>query len=118
MYNWVYSVYGSASEVNPQDIPTQLEKPIQLLHYVNANLYHDRVTDRSVTGILQVDYVYAFAQADLKEDVFIEMPRGYSDDLTEDCVQHLNKSPYGLPQAHVKFFELMKDTLRKLGLKQ
>jgi hypothetical protein len=54
VYNWMYSVYGNVSEIIPQDIPTPLGKPIQLLHYVDANLYHDWVTGRSVTGILHI----------------------------------------------------------------
>jgi Reverse transcriptase (RNA-dependent DNA polymerase) len=65
----------------------------------------------------QVDYVNAFAVADLKEDVFIEMPQIYPDDSAEGCVLQLNKSLYGLPQAPVKFFELLRDNLRRLGFK-
>jgi hypothetical protein len=66
----------------------------------------------------QVDYVNAFAQADLPEDVFIDMPQGYSNDSAEDCVLQLNKSLYGLRQAPVKFFELLKGNLKKMGFKQ
>ncbi|KAG7358361.1 hypothetical protein IV203_014949 [Nitzschia inconspicua] len=50
--DWTYSVYGNVPEIIPQDIPPPLDKPIQLIHYVDANLYHDWTTGRSVTGIL------------------------------------------------------------------
>ena len=57
----------------------------------------------------QVDYVNAFAQADLNEDVYIEMPQGYKSPDRTDTVLKLNKSLYGLVQAPVKFFELLCD---------
>jgi len=39
-------------EVLPHDMPTLLGKFVTLTHYVDANLYHDLITGRSVTGIL------------------------------------------------------------------
>ena len=51
-YDWEKSVYGSAHEAKPHDSPIALGKPIILTHYVDANLYHDMITRRSVTGIL------------------------------------------------------------------
>ena len=61
----------------------------------------------------QVDYVNAFAQADLEEEVYIELPCGYGHDNEEDCVLRLNKSLYGMVQAPVAFFKLLRDTLVK-----
>ena len=52
IYDWEKSVYGSAHEAKPHDAPIALGKPIILTHYVDANLYHDMITGRSVTGIL------------------------------------------------------------------
>ena len=67
----------------------------------------------------QVDYVNAFAQADLDEEVYIELPRGYAQEDSEDCVLKLNKSLYGMVQAPVAFFRLLRDTLvKKHGFKQ
>ena len=47
-YDWAQSVYGNVKEV----IPKPLGKHVTLSHYVDANLYHDMLSGRSVTGIL------------------------------------------------------------------
>ena len=49
-YNW-FSIYGKATKVLPDDAPKPLEKPITLTYYVDANLFHDALTGRPVTGI-------------------------------------------------------------------
>ena len=51
-HEWERSVYGNASELVPHDAPKALGKAVVLTHYVDANLYHDMLTGRSVTGIL------------------------------------------------------------------
>ena len=51
-YDWAHSVYGDIEEDIPNDIPTPLGKFVRITHYVDANLYHDMLTGRSVTGIL------------------------------------------------------------------
>ena len=66
----------------------------------------------------QVDYVNAFAQADLDKDVFIEVPQGYKHDNAIDCVLKLNKSLYGMSDAPLMFFELLKKNLIDVGFKQ
>ena len=53
-YSWENSVYGSTSEVIPDNIPEPLGKPVRLMHFVDANLYHDKITGRSVSGILHL----------------------------------------------------------------
>ena len=52
-HSWLYSVYGKCTEEIPEDIPTPLGKSVLLATYLDANLYHDYTTGRSVTGILQ-----------------------------------------------------------------
>jgi len=52
-YDW-YSVYGNVSEILPTDAPVPLGKSVVLTHYVDANLFHDALTGRSVTGILHM----------------------------------------------------------------
>ena len=47
-----FSVYGKVSEALPTDAPRLLGKPVQLVHYVDANLMHDTLTGRSVTACL------------------------------------------------------------------
>jgi hypothetical protein len=51
-YDWENSVYGEVAELIPSDAPTPKGRPVTLTHYVDANLYHDCLTGRSVTGIL------------------------------------------------------------------
>ena len=50
-YDWVKTVYGDMMEEIPDDIPPPLGNPVVLTTYVDANLMHDLVTGRSVTGI-------------------------------------------------------------------
>ena len=46
--------YGNISEVVSADMPEPLGKTVTLTHYVDANLFHDALTGRSVTGILHM----------------------------------------------------------------
>ena len=52
-YDWS-SVYGEVSELLPEDTPDPLGKHVTLTHYVDANLFHNTLTGRSVTGILHM----------------------------------------------------------------
>ena len=47
----------------------------------------------------QVDYTNAFAQADIKEDVFVELPRDFAATEVGQYVLKLNKNLYGLKQS-------------------
>jgi hypothetical protein len=51
-FDWTSSVYTDASEPIPNDAPIPLGNHVQITRYLDANLYHDCVTGRSVTGIL------------------------------------------------------------------
>jgi hypothetical protein len=51
-YDWEKTVYGNVVEDVPQDAPPPLGKTVQLTHYLDANLYHDVLTGRSISGIL------------------------------------------------------------------
>lgn len=53
-FDWAYTVYGNVEEAIPADLPTPLGKPVVLTTYVDANLYHDWISGRSVTGILHL----------------------------------------------------------------
>ena len=53
-HDWSRSVYGELSEVLPYNAPEPLGKYVTLTHYFDANLMHNIVTGRSVTGILHV----------------------------------------------------------------
>ena len=75
---------------------------------------------------MQVDYVSAFCQAPIEEDVYISIPRGWETlnemGLTEKFkpghVLKLNRSMYGLRQSPRNFFMFLKENLEKAGLKQ
>ena len=51
-YDWATSVYGEVAELIPSDAPSPKGKMVTLTSYVDANLYHDWITGRAVTGIL------------------------------------------------------------------
>jgi hypothetical protein len=53
-YDWCQSVYGNVEELLPTNAPAPLGNFVTLTHYVDANLMHDVVTGRSVTGILHL----------------------------------------------------------------
>ena len=54
VHEWDYSVYGEVDEIMPKDAPEPLGRAVQITHYVDANLYHDYLTGRSVTGIIDL----------------------------------------------------------------
>ena len=47
-------VYGNVEEIIPKDLPPPLGKSVITTTYTDANLYHDVLTGRSVTGILHL----------------------------------------------------------------
>jgi hypothetical protein len=51
-FDWCYSVYGTVNELLPLDALKPLGKSVTTVTYTDANLYHDMLTGRSVTGIL------------------------------------------------------------------
>jgi hypothetical protein len=51
-HKWDKSIYAGAREIIPDDIPEPLGKHVVCTSYVDANLYHDMLTGRSVTGVL------------------------------------------------------------------
>ena len=51
-YDWEKTFYSNATELIPDDCPTPLGPPVQLTSYVDANLCHDMLSGKSVTGVL------------------------------------------------------------------
>ena len=45
-------MYGQVNEVLPRDAPKTYGTTVTTTTYVDANLYHDQVTGRALTGIL------------------------------------------------------------------
>ena len=52
--DWQTTTYGKIEEIIPSYIPPPLGNTIRLTTYVDANLFHDIITGRSVTGILHL----------------------------------------------------------------
>lgn len=50
--DWCRSVYGDVKEDVPTNVPKPLGNRVTLSHYVDANLYHDWASGKSVTGVL------------------------------------------------------------------
>ena len=48
----MHTVYEGAKEILPHDAPHPLGKPVYFTTYVDANLMHDILTGKSVTGII------------------------------------------------------------------
>jgi hypothetical protein len=61
----------------------------------------------------QVDYVAAFVQADIDTTVYVEMPRGFTQ---QGKVLRLKKSLYGLKQSPRNHFHNLSAKLKTLGL--
>ena len=70
----------------------------------------------------QVDYVQAFPQAPLKEDVYMDIPSGfyYGDPLASKSkyVMRLKKNLYGLKQAAMNWYYKLRDGLIERGFKE
>jgi hypothetical protein len=60
----------------------------------------------------QVDYIAAFIQSDIDNDVYVEMPRGFS---KPGKVLKLKKSLYGLKQSPRNHFLNLKGKLEDIG---
>jgi hypothetical protein len=53
-FDWCHSVCGHIEELTPRDTPRPLGNAVTTIMYTNANIYHDMLTGRSVTGILHL----------------------------------------------------------------
>ena len=53
-YDWDATPYGNVKEELPDDLPVPLGNPVITTTWVDANLYHDFLTGRSVTGVLHM----------------------------------------------------------------
>jgi hypothetical protein len=63
----------------------------------------------------QIDFTNAFVQADIKEDVYIELPSGFGSPIDGDYILKLNKNLYGLCQAPKSWFDKLAGELQGLG---
>ena len=54
IFDWEQSVYSGAEELIAVDTPTPLGKPVVHISFLDANLFHDLITGKSVTGIMHL----------------------------------------------------------------
>jgi hypothetical protein len=52
-FDWSNTVYGDVKEITSKDNPEALGNYVTMLHYFDANRYHDLITGQSVTGVIQ-----------------------------------------------------------------
>ena len=53
-FNWSQSIYGDHSEELPDNVPRPLDKRVTLTHYFDANLMHDVLSGKAVTGYIHL----------------------------------------------------------------
>jgi hypothetical protein len=53
-FDWADTAYGKGKERIAEDIPEPLGNPVVSVTYVDANLYHDMLTGRYVSVILNI----------------------------------------------------------------
>ena len=53
-YDWSRTPYAGAKEEYPSNLPAARGKPVQQITYVDANLYHDMLSGKSVTAVLHM----------------------------------------------------------------
>ena len=61
----------------------------------------------------QVDYTNAFVQADIKEDMYVEQPKGFQRKDKNYMVLKLFKALYGLKQAPKSFYDKISEGLQE-----
>ena len=66
----------------------------------------------------QIDHSNAFCQADIQEEVYVEMPKDFADKSGLDMVLKLKKSLHGTKQAPRTWFLKLKECLEKRGFSQ
>ena len=66
----------------------------------------------------QFDVKNAFLHGELKEEVYMEGPSGFTDDFQKNTVCHLRKALYGLKQSPRAWFGRFTAAMKKYGYKQ
>ena len=67
---------------------------------------------------VQIDFSNAFCQADIEEEIYVEMPKDFGDSKGRDMVLKLKKSLYGTKQAPRTWFLKLKQCLEMQGFHQ
>nr|GEX76749.1 retrovirus-related Pol polyprotein from transposon TNT 1-94 [Tanacetum cinerariifolium] len=86
-------------------------KMVTLRIILAVAIHHDWIIE-------QLNVNNAFLHGDLHEEVYMQVPQGYSQTLPPNTVYKLKKSIYGLKQANRQWFERLTTFLKTLGFKQ
>ena len=65
--------------------------------------------------LIQLDVKTAFLHGDLKEEIYMEQPKGFVATGQEHLVCRLRKSLYGLKQAPRQWYKKFDDFIRSVG---
>ena len=65
--------------------------------------------------LLQYDIKNAFLYGDLKEEIYMQMPPGYENEVTQGKLCRLQRSIYGLKQSPQAWFGKFSQVLKSLG---
>nr|GEU57277.1 retrovirus-related Pol polyprotein from transposon TNT 1-94 [Tanacetum cinerariifolium] len=76
-----------------------------------VSIQHDWIIEK-------LDINNAFLHEDLNEEVYMQVPQGYSHQFPPNTVCKLKKSLYGLKQTNKQWFEKLTTFLKSLGYKQ
>jgi hypothetical protein len=53
-FDWLSTIYGNSTEELPPDMPVPKGRVMRITTYQDANLYHDMVTGRAMSGVLHL----------------------------------------------------------------
>ena len=125
---WVYKIKtdetGAVTQFKARITPKgfrQKEGQDYFEVYARTGLYKSMRIGLSLAAkwdyeIDQLDVPTAFLNADVKEDIFMEIPEGFRNDR-EGMVCKLHKSLYGLKQAPRNWYLLVSDFLKEIGFR-
>jgi hypothetical protein len=100
-HDWAYTCYAGAREELPVNAPPPLGKAVLTTSYVDANLYHDLISGRSVTGILHL---------------FNKTPVDWFTKLQSTCETATFGSEYVAARTCTEQIIDLRNTLRYLGV--
>ena len=87
-FDW-FNVYGNLKEILPHDAPKPLGNPVITISYVDANLMHDLITGRSVTGILHFINSFPFDWYSKKQATVETATYGSEFNAARTCAEQL-----------------------------
>src|SRR5271156_4015906 len=94
---------------------TDTFSPVSILEAIKLFLAYATLKDFKV---YEMDVKSAFLNGDLKEEVYIEQPKGFNLSDRLDMVCRLKKALYGLKQALRAWYERLDAYLTKIGFKK